>query len=79
MKKIEAIIKQFRLEEVKDALAELGINRMTTTEVKGYGRGGGHTEVYRSSEYSIDFMPNMVLLELSGGFSLAGVRGPESR
>jgi nitrogen regulatory protein P-II 1 len=61
MKKIEAIIKPFRLEEVKDALGELGINRMTTTEVKGYGRWGGHTEVYRSSEYSIDFMPNIKL------------------
>jgi nitrogen regulatory protein P-II 1 len=58
MKKIEAIIKPFRLEEVKDALGELGINRMTTTEVKD-GRGGGHTEVYRSSEYTIDFMPNI--------------------
>src|ERR1035438_2128670 len=59
MKKIEAIIKQFRLEEVKDALGELGINRMTTTEVKGFGRGGGHTEVYRGREYTIDFIPNI--------------------
>ena len=59
MKKIEAIIKPFRLEEVKDALGELGINRMTTTEVKGFGREGGHTEVYRSREYTIDFMPNI--------------------
>jgi nitrogen regulatory protein P-II 1 len=59
MKKIEAIIKPFRLEEVKDALGELGINRMTTTEVKGFGRGGGHTEVYRSSECTIDFVPNI--------------------
>ena len=59
MKKIEAIIKPFRLEEVKDALGELGINRMTTTEVKDFGRGGSHTEVYRGSEYSIDFMPNI--------------------
>ncbi len=53
------IIKPFKLEEVKDALGELGINRMTTTEVKGFGRGGGHTEVYRSSEYTIDFMPKI--------------------
>jgi nitrogen regulatory protein P-II 1 len=59
MKKIEAIIKPFRLEEVKDALGELGINKMTTTEIKGFGRGGGHTEVYRGSEYTIDFMPNI--------------------
>jgi nitrogen regulatory protein PII len=59
MKKIEAIIKPFRLEEVKDALAELGINRMTTTEVKGFGRGVGHTEIYRSSEYTIDFVLNI--------------------
>lgn len=59
MKKIEAIIKPFRLEEVKDALRELGINRMTTAEVKGFGRGRGHTEFYRSSEYTIDFIPNI--------------------
>jgi len=59
MKKIEAIIKPFRLEEVKEALGELGIHRMTTTEVKGFGREAGHTEVYRGSEYTINFVPNI--------------------
>ena len=59
MKKIEAIIKPSRVEEVKVALGELGIHRMTTTEVKGFGRGGGHIEVYRSSEYTIDSIPNI--------------------
>jgi nitrogen regulatory protein P-II 1 len=59
MKKIEAIIKPFWLEEVKNALGELGIHRMTTTEVKGFGREAGHTEVYRGSEYTINFVPNI--------------------
>ena len=57
MKKIEAIIKPFKLEEVKDALQELGIRGMTTTEVKGFGRQKGHTEIYRGSEYTVDFVP----------------------
>ncbi|MES2571410.1 MAG: P-II family nitrogen regulator [Verrucomicrobiota bacterium] len=56
MKKIEAIIKPFKLEEVKDALADLGIEGMTVSEVKGFGRQKGHTEIYRGSEYTVDFL-----------------------
>ena len=56
MKKIEAIIKPFKLEEVKDALAEIGVEGMTVTEVKGFGRQNGHTEIYRGSEYTVDFL-----------------------
>ncbi len=59
MKKIEAIIKPFKLEEVKDALAELGIEGMTVSEVKGFGRQKGHTEIYRGSEYTVDFLPKI--------------------
>ena len=59
MKKIEAIIKPFKLEEVKDALAELGVAGMTVTEVKGFGRQKGHTEIYRGSEYTVDFLPKV--------------------
>jgi len=59
MKKIEAIIKPFKLEEVKDALAEIGIEGMTVTEVKGFGRQKGHTEIYRGSEYTVDFLPKV--------------------
>ena len=59
MKKIEAIIKPFKLEEVKDALSELGIEGMTVTEVKGFGRQKGHTEIYRGSEYTVDFLPKV--------------------
>ena len=59
MKKIEAIIKPFKLEEVKEALAELGIEGMTVTEVKGFGRQKGHTEIYRGSEYTVDFLPKI--------------------
>jgi nitrogen regulatory protein P-II 1 len=59
MRKIEAIIKPFKLEEVKDALSELGIHGMTVTEVKGFGRQKGHTEIYRGSEYTMDFMPKI--------------------
>ena len=61
MKKIEAIIKPFKLDEVKDALAEVGLAGMTVTEVKGFGRQKGHTEVYRGSEYTVDFMPKIKL------------------
>ncbi len=57
MKKIEAIMKPFKLEEVKDALAKIGVQGMTVTEVKGFGRQKGHTESYRGTEYSIDFLP----------------------
>jgi nitrogen regulatory protein P-II 1 len=59
MKKIEAIIKPFKLEEVKDALAEVGIEGMTVSEVKGFGRQKGHTEIYRGSEYTVDFLPKI--------------------
>lgn len=59
MKKIEAIIKPFKLEEVKDALADLGIEGMTVIEVKGFGRQKGHTEIYRGSEYTVDFLPKI--------------------
>jgi nitrogen regulatory protein P-II 1 len=61
MKKIEAIIKPFKLEEVKDALGEIGIEGMTVTEVKGFGRQKGHTEIYRGSEYTVDFLPKVRL------------------
>ncbi|HTI72424.1 MAG TPA: P-II family nitrogen regulator [Candidatus Limnocylindria bacterium] len=59
MKKIEAVIKPFKLEEVKDALHEIGIEGMTVTEVKGFGRQKGHTEIYRGSEYTVDFLPKI--------------------
>jgi len=57
MKKIEAIIKPFKLEDVKEALKDIGITGMTVTEVKGFGRQKGHTELYRGSEYTVDFLP----------------------
>jgi nitrogen regulatory protein P-II 1 len=59
MKKIEAIIKPFKLDDVKDALSDLGIEGMTVTEVKGFGRQKGHTEIYRGSEYTVDFLPKI--------------------
>lgn len=59
MKKIEAIIKPFKLEEVKEALNQAGIDGMTISEVKGFGRQKGHTEVYRGSEYTVDFLPKI--------------------
>src|ERR1700739_3147495 len=59
MKKIEAIIKPFKLDEVKDALAEAGVEGMTVIEVKGFGRQKGHTEIYRGSEYTVDFLPKI--------------------
>jgi len=59
MKLIVAIIKPFKLEEVKEALAQLGIEGMTVTEVKGFGRQKGHTEIYRGSEYTVDFLPKV--------------------
>ena len=59
MKKIEAIIKPFKLDEVKDALAALGVEGMTVSEVKGFGRQKGHTEIYRGSEYTVDFLPKI--------------------
>lgn len=69
MKKIEAIIKPFKLEEVKDALGELGIEGMTVSEVKGFGRQKGHTEIYRGSEYAVDFLPK-IKIEVVVGDSL---------
>src|SRR5258705_5235402 len=59
MKKIEAIIKPFKLEEVKEALSSLGVEVMTVSEVKGFGRQKGHTEIYRGSEYTVDFLPKI--------------------
>ncbi|MDQ6965368.1 MAG: P-II family nitrogen regulator [Mariprofundaceae bacterium] len=61
MKKIEAIIKPFKLDDVKDALADIGVDGMTVTEVKGYGHQKGHKELYRGAEYSVDFLPKMKL------------------
>ena len=61
MKLIIAIIKPFKLEEVKDALAQVGVAGMTVTEVKGFGRQKGHTEIYRGSEYTVDFLPKVKL------------------
>ncbi len=61
MKLIVAIIKPFKLEEVKDALTEIGVEGMTVTEVKGFGRQKGHTEIYRGSEYTVDFLPKVKL------------------
>ena len=59
MKKIEAIIKPFKLEEVKNALQEIGVTGMTVTEVKGFGRQKGHTEIYRGAEYFVEFLPKL--------------------
>ena len=61
MKKIEAIIKPFKLEEVKDALGEIGIEGMTVSEVRGFGRQKGHTEIFRGNEYTVDFLPKIKL------------------
>ena len=68
MKKIEAIIKPFKLEDVKEALANVGVEGMTVSEVKGFGRQKGHTEIYRGSEYTVDFLPKIkVEVVLSDG------------
>ena len=61
MKKIEAIIKPFKLDDVREALSEIGISGMTVTEVKGFGRQKGHTELYRGAEYVVDFLPKVKL------------------
>ncbi len=61
MKKIEAIIKPFKLDEVREALADLGVSGLTVTEVKGFGRQKGHTELYRGAEYVVDFLPKVKL------------------
>lgn len=70
MKKIEAIIKPFKLDEVKDALNEIGIQGMTVTEVKGFGRQKGHTELYRGAEYVVDFIPK-IKIEIVSSDTLA--------
>ncbi len=70
MKKIETIIKPFKLDEVKDALNEIGIQGMTVTEVKGFGRQKGHTELYRGAEYVVDFIPK-IKIEIVTSDSLA--------
>lgn len=59
MKKIEAVIKPFKLEEVREALSEMGVSGLTVTEVKGFGRQKGHTELYRGAEYTVDFLPKV--------------------
>ncbi|HRE12883.1 MAG TPA: P-II family nitrogen regulator [Usitatibacteraceae bacterium] len=59
MKKIEAVIKPFKLDEVREALAEVGVSGLTVTEVKGFGRQKGHTELYRGAEYVVDFLPKV--------------------
>ena len=61
MKKVEAIIKPFKLDEVKEALHEIGVQGLTVTEVKGFGRQKGHTELYRGAEYVVDFLPKLKL------------------
>ena len=61
MKKIEAIIKPFKLDDVREALTEIGITGMTVTELKGFGRQNGHTEIYRGAEYAVDFLPKVKL------------------
>ena len=71
MKKVEAIIKPFKLEEVKDALGDVGIEGMTVSEVKGFGRQKGHTEIYRGSEYTVDFLPK-VKVEVAVSDEVAG-------
>lgn len=75
MKKIEAIIKPFKLEEVKDALADLGIEGMTVSEVKGFGRQKGHTEIYRGSEYTVDFLPKIKIEVVLADSLLEGAVG----
>jgi nitrogen regulatory protein P-II 1 len=61
MKKLEAIIKPFKLDDVREALAQIGVNGMTVTEVKGFGRQKGHSEMYRGAEYNVDFLPKIKL------------------
>ena len=74
MKKIEAIIKPFKLEDVKEALGAIGVEGMTVSEVKGFGRQKGHTEIYRGSEYTVDFLPKLKLeIVLSDGAVEAAV------
>src|SRR5215204_3388144 len=74
MKKIEAIIKPFKMEDVKEALTEIGVEGMTVSEVKGFGRQKGHTEIYRGSEYTVDFLPKVK--SGTGRFSSCRLRTP---
>jgi nitrogen regulatory protein P-II 1 len=72
MKKVEAIIKPFKLEEVRDSLASIGVEGMTVSEVKGFGRQKGHTEIYRGAEYTVDFLPKIKIeLVLPDGMAAA--------
>ena len=73
MKKIEAIVKPFKLDDVREALTDLGITGMTVTEVKGFGRQKGHTEVYRGAEYAVDFLPKIKLEVVVGDEQLEKV------
>ena len=73
MKKIEAIIKPFKLEEVKSALAALGVQGLTVSEVKGFGRQKGHTEIYRGSEYVVDFLPKIKIEIVLADAQVVGV------
>jgi nitrogen regulatory protein P-II 1 len=75
MKKIEAIIKPFKLEEVKSALAGLGVQGLTVSEVKGFGRQKGHTEIYRGSEYAVDFLPKIKIEIVLADAQVADVIG----
>ncbi|HAV61054.1 MAG TPA: P-II family nitrogen regulator [Verrucomicrobiales bacterium] len=72
MKKLEAIIKPFKLEEVKQALSDIGVEGMTITEVKGFGRQKGHTEIYRGSEYTVDFLPKIKIEIVMDDEEIAG-------
>ncbi|HOX57195.1 MAG TPA: P-II family nitrogen regulator [Candidatus Paceibacterota bacterium] len=72
MKKIEAIIKPFKLEDVKEALSGLGVEGMTVSEVKGFGRQKGHTEIYRGSEYTVDFLPKIKIEVVLGDSQVTG-------
>ena len=73
MKKIEALIRHFKLEDVKDALLQCGVHGMTVTEVRGFGRQKGHTEMYRGTEYAIDFVPKIKIEIVVAGADLARV------
>lgn len=73
MKKIEAIIRHFKLEDVKNALSELGVAGMTITEVRGFGRQKGHTEMYRGTEYAVDFVPKVKLEVVVDNDAVQGV------
>lgn len=75
MKKIEAIIRPFKLDDVREALSEIGVRGMTLTEVKGYGRQKGHTELYRGSEYKIDFLPKIKIEIIATDGMVEGVVG----